>query len=186
MKKLKVILFTFLSLGTIVACPLFTATAYAQTPKSQFNPLNKPTPSSHKVYGNGQTHSIVSDPSVDGGKALRISVTNAEKPWNAGLNSFIGGKIKVGDRVQAIVWLKLSKADLSTSPDVALLIQASEPPRTEFVKDTVTISDKWAPYSVEYTAENEMSSYSTQVGLQVAFGLQTVDIGPIYVYNLGQ
>jgi hypothetical protein len=179
-------LFSAITVGLVLnlASPAIAATSAPAKPVVS-KPLNIVAPTSHKAFGPGQTSMIVDDDTVAGGKCLLLEVTDkAPKPWHAGINSFIGGDIKPGDRIEATLWLKM--IDPLDGGKVLVQFQLTEPPRTEFVKKTLSLTSKWTEYKVEYTATSAQAPYSTMFGLQAGGIKQTIAIGPITIVNLGK
>jgi len=142
--------------------------------------------STGKPFGPAQTNATVTDPAVDG-QVLRVTVTQSgAKPWAAGINSFVGEKVKAGDRISATLWLRASQAEAGKLPKVSATIQEADAPRTEFSRQDFMLTDRWAPYTIETTLPKDMSAHKLSVTLQIAHAQQTVDVASISAVNLGR
>lgn len=163
---------TALVVGTVLLATAAPLSAASEAGKPLKLRLGKP-------YGEAQTNTIVKDPMVDG-SVVRIVVTQAgTKPWAAGVNSFIGEKLRSNDRIDVTFWLKAMEPAGAGAPRVAVNIQANGPPKIEFAQKTFTLTSRWAPYTVSTVLPKDMPAHSVMVGLQVAFGEQSVDIGAV-------
>lgn len=141
--------------------------------------------STGKAYGSMQTSSVIADPMVDG-KVLRVAVTESgQKPWLAGINSLVGEKVKAGTKVKATLWLRVSQVEPGKPPEVQVGIQDSDPPRTEWARRKLTLTERWAPYVIEAVVPRDMAAYKVSISLQIGAAKQTVDVASVGAVNLG-
>lgn len=165
--------------GVAIAAALLASAALAQT-------ADKPLKvSTGKAYGSMQTSAVITDPMVDG-KVLRVAVTESgQKPWLAGINSMVGEKVKAGTKVKATLWLRVSTPEPGKPAEVQVGIQDSDPPRTEWAKRKLTLTERWAPYVIEAVVPRDMAAYKISISLQVGGAKQTVDVASIGAVNAG-
>jgi len=141
--------------------------------------------STGKPYGKAQTNSTVKDPAVDG-QILRVIVTQSGlKPWDAGVGSYVGEKVKAGDRVRATLWLRASQVEAGKPAKVTALISEADPPRTEYAKQFLMLTDRWVAYTIDATVKNDLPAHKLVVQLQIAHVQQTIDVASISAVNLG-
>ncbi|HEU0100366.1 MAG TPA: hypothetical protein VFQ67_16525 [Allosphingosinicella sp.] len=149
--------------------------------------INAPLPGADRV--DGASGRVRNDPAVQGGKALRIEVPGkSEKAWAVALSNPINKPVKMGDNIVLAFWARLAKgengATSATLPYNA--VQLAEAPYTPLFKDGVTIAPEWKMYEIRGRADRDYSAGSLNVTLHLATGRQTVDIGPIFVLDMGQ
>jgi hypothetical protein len=145
-------------------------------------PLNGVTVQTHRMSGKGQTHSIVDDAEVPGGKALRVVVPAAsDQPWIAGLDSIITAPVSKGDKLLATVMLRVP-AD-APKGQVRASFQLNEAPYTQLISSNVAVAKSWTAYRLKLTAPQDFAVGKLRLNLQMAFARQTVDVGPILILN---
>jgi hypothetical protein len=170
----------FGSLAAITLAVVATALA-AQSP----TPLNNVEVASHQAYGPAQTHSIVSDPDVPGGKALRMVMPDASaNPWNAGVNSIIKAPLVKGDKIEATVMLRLAPGSSGTKGTVKVLFQLTGAPYTEFATSQARVTASWTPFRLKAKAPLDLAANTARIALQLGYGQQTIDVGPILISKI--
>ncbi len=140
--------------------------------------------STGKPFGAAQTSSTITDPQVDG-KVLRVVVAAAEKPWHAGINTFINEKVSAGDRIKATLWLRASSVEPGETAMVEAVIRESDPPATAYGKPArLKLTDRFAPYVIEGTATKASPAFKVTVAMHLGFARQTVDIAAVQAVKL--
>lgn len=130
-----------------------------------------------------------SDKGVEGGCALRITTSGEEKNlYDVGVYSPIDKPVKSGDRLVLAFWARAEQGPDGTSKATLPMnaIQLATPPFTSVVKGSVDITGKWEIYQVGGRSDKDYAVGTIDVGMQLAAGKQVVDIGPVFVYDLGQ
>lgn len=165
---------------TIVSIAFVMASASATGQSTQ--PLNKVEVVSHRAYGPAQKHELINDATVPGGKALRITITDAAaQPWNAGLNSIIAAPLEKGDRINAIIMLRLAPKSEAKRGTVKVLFQLTDAPYTEFATSQAAVKAEWTPFRLKAKAPQNLSPGKSRIALQLGYGKQIIDVGPILV-----
>lgn len=138
-----------------------------------------------KAYGSMQTSTMITDPAVDG-KVIRVAVTESgQKPWLAGINSMVAEKVKAGTKLKVTLWLRVSEPEPGKPAEVQVGIQDVDPPRTEWAKRKLTLTERWAPYVIEAVVPRDMAAYKVSISLQIGGAKQTVDVASIGAVSLG-
>jgi hypothetical protein len=165
----------FLSAVAVAIVPTLLLAQSAQ-------PLNKVEVVSHQAYGPAQKHELINDASIPGGKALRITITDAAaQPWNAGLNSIITAPLKKGDRIEAVIMLRLAPNSTGKRGSVKVLFQLTDKPYTAFATSMAQVKTEWTPFKLKAKAPQELASGKSRLALQLGYGKQIIDVGPILV-----
>ncbi|MEM9965130.1 MAG: hypothetical protein AAGC58_07260 [Asticcacaulis sp.] len=183
MRTLRLAVTAFLSASLVV--PVVTAPAALAQEDILKKAINNPAVSAYGIYGSKQTNSAIKDETVQGGDARRVVVTEASaQPWDATAQTAIKGRIKQGDQIVAVVWLKSVETD-GSAPKVTLRLQESGAPYTGLIQKDHVIKGEWEMYTVEIVATKDYPKDTTAFAVQLAHSKQTVDIGPSFVLNMG-
>jgi hypothetical protein len=153
-------------------------------------PLNRVEVVAHQTYGAAQTNQLIDDVTALGGKARRITITNpAAQPWQAGLNSIITSDLKRGDRIEATVMMRTPPQPATgdtpaSSPKpgtVKVLFQLNDAPYTEFSSSTANVPARWTAFRLKGRAPEDLPRGKARIALQLGYGSQIIDVGPILV-----
>ena len=173
----------------LVALALAAAPAAAQEGSDDIlnKIINSPPPTAHQVQGG--KGKVLGDEAVQGGKALRINVSGAGKnTWDTAVANPIGKPVKAGDQLILAFWARLEKGqDGSTSASLPYnAIQMASAPYTALFHEGVTIGPEWKMYEVKGKADRDYAGGSLNASIHLATGKQVVDLGPVFVLNMGQ
>lgn len=149
--------------------------------------INRSAVSEFEVYGTAQK-TVVDDPAVPGGKALRVTVpAKGTNPWDSGVISKVTGPIKAGDQLIYVFYLRLQSGDSgATSATLpANTVSLASPPHTPLFGGPATIGPKWKMLTARWVADKDYAPGTLQAGIQVATGNQVIDFGPMYVSKMG-
>jgi hypothetical protein len=165
----------FISAVAVATAPTLLLAQSAQ-------PLNKVEVVSHQAYGPAQKHELINDASVPGGKLLRMTMSDASaQPWGAGLNSIINAPLAKGDRIEATVMLRLAPDPGQRKGAVKVLFQLKDAPHTEFATSKAEVKAEWTPFRLKAKAPQTLAAGQSRIALQLGYGKQTIDVGPILV-----
>jgi hypothetical protein len=169
----------YLVAASLAALP--TGPAFAQTPDYAASALNTPDASTLGSYG--APTSVIDDPKVPGGKALRIQAEKGTNTWDAAVNSLVKQPVKAGDPLVLAFWARLASgengATSATLPWASVSLGSA--PWTPVFGGPVTIGQDWRIIEVRGTADKDYPAGTLSAGIQVATGKQTIDFGPLYV-----
>src|SRR5688572_11883573 len=138
---------------------------------------------------NGASGRLRGDPGVQGGKALRVVVRGkGANPWDVAVESAISQPVKAGDQLLLAFWARLEKgeggATATTLPYNA--VQLSAAPYTALFSGPAEIGPEWKLHEVRGKADADRAAGTLKATIHLATGAQTVELGPIFVVNLGQ
>ena len=176
-----------MKLGQIAALLLgFATVAIAQDPgdlaKKIINDPGDP-------HVDGAKASLRDDPAVQGGKALRVVVAKkGANPWDAAIGGPVNKPIKAGDKLILAFWARLEKGEsgaTTTLPYDAVQL-ASAPYSTVVGGGSNDIGPEWKMYQITGKADRDYRPGQLKVTIQLATAKQTVDFGPIMLFDMGQ
>lgn len=151
--------------------------------------ISVPVPSAYRVDGIQPKPSVRSDPKVQGGRALRVSVPGkAANPWAVALSVPINKPVKAGDKLILAFWARLEMGeDGATSATLPYnAIQLAHDPYTALFSGPITIGPEWKLQEVEGKANANYAAGDLNVSVHLATAKQVVDFGPVFVLDMGQ
>lgn len=153
--------------------------------------ISVPNPRAYRVDGtqNGARSQVRNDSAVQGGKALRVQVpARNEQAWTTAVSVPINRAVHSGDNLVLAFWARLEQGDngAATASLPYNAIQLSAAPYTALFSGGVTVTPTWQMFSVEGRAARDYAADSLNVSIHLATGHQTIDIGPVFVLNMGQ
>jgi hypothetical protein len=138
---------------------------------------------------NGASGRLRDDAEVQGGKALRVVVRGkGANPWDVAVETAITKPVKAGDQLLFAFWARLEKGEGGAT--AAMLpynaIQVSAAPYTTLFTGSAEIGPEWKLLEVRGKADADHAAGTLKATIHLATAAQTVDLGPIFVVNLGQ
>ena len=138
---------------------------------------------------NGASGRLRDDPGVQGGKALRIVVRGkGANPWDVAAETAITQPVKAGDQLLLAFWARLEKGEgggtATTLPYNA--VQMSAAPYATLFAGPAEIGPEWKLHEVRGKADADRAAGTLKATIHLATAEQTVELGPIFVVNLGQ
>jgi hypothetical protein len=178
---------------SILAAAAALALAGASAPAFAADDITKqiidaPSPQGFRVDGALATSEVRRDPAVQGGHALRVHIPNkGANPWDASVAIPIIKPIKAGDRLLMAFWARLEQGEngATTSHLPYNAIQLTTAPYTSVMGGPVDITSEWKLYSLTGTADRDYKAGDVGGTIQLAAAKQVVDIGPVFVLDLG-
>lgn len=145
-------------------------------------------PSAPNVNGDGKAK-LIDDAGVQGGKALQVTVRKkGDHNWDSTVESPIKKPVKAGDKLVLAFQAKLESgeggATTATLPYNAIQIKAA--PYTAVVGGQATIGPTWALQKIEGKADKDYGPDELKASIQIGNAKQTIDFGPIMVFDMGQ
>jgi hypothetical protein len=148
--------------------------------------INSPPVHRLAVIGSQQTNRVIKDATVQAGSALEVRVLSASsQPWDVAAQSDIHGVIKKGDMLIAVAWMKAAKTENGAPAPVTLRIQLASAPYTGLEQQTFNLTNEWAQYQLKTVATDNYAKNTTNIAAQLAAAKQTIDIGPVFVLDMG-
>jgi hypothetical protein len=137
----------------------------------------------------GAKASLVDDPKVQGGKALRIQVPKkGANPWDSTVGGAIKKPLARGDRLLLLFSARLEKSEngatTTTLPYNAIQLAAA--PYSTIMTGSAQIGPEWKDFQVTGASDGNYKAGDLKVTIQLATAKQTVDFGPIVVLDRGK
>jgi hypothetical protein len=109
-------------------------------------------------------------------------------PWDVAVETPITKPVKAGDQLLFAFWARLEKgeggATTTTLPYNG--VQVSAAPYTTLFTGPAEIGSEWKMVEVRGKADADHPAGTLKASIHLATAAQTVDLGPIFVVNLGQ
>jgi len=140
-------------------------------------------------YGAGLNTQSLTAPDVAGGKALRTVMTKAGgQSYDAGVSSAVTSAIKKGDVVFVAAYVRAT--ELAPGAQAGLIaelgVHMSQSPWTAIATSSASVpKGQWKVVYASGVATADYAPGSVGFGLQLGGTQQTIDVGPVYVLNLG-
>jgi len=179
----------------LVLTPLTSAPAPAQQQSSDDDILNRvisvPNPRAYRVDGtqNGARGQVRNDASVQGGKALRVDVPGRNaQAWTTAVSVPINRAVHNGDHLVLAFWARLEQGEngATTASLPYNAVQLSGAPYTAVFSGGVTVTPQWQMFEISGQANRDYADGALNVAIHLATGRQTIDIGPVFVLDMGQ
>ncbi len=149
--------------------------------------INDPISPKQTTWGDKLSYETVEAEQTPGKSALQFKLKRAGKnPWDAGVNFPLTGDINPGDRIKIAVWARTVKAKTPDKLASAIIrLQAKDPPYDGFGDIALSPTKVWKLHEFDAVADKALKKESSQLVIQLAKAVQTVEIGQLYVLNLG-
>jgi hypothetical protein len=137
---------------------------------------------------NGATARLRDDPAVQGGKALRIQVKRkGANPWDIAAQSAISKPVAAGDQLLLAFWVRLEKGEGGATTGTINYsgIQLGSAPYTTLLSSSIELGPEWKLAEIRGKADRDYAAGTLNATIHLASAAHTVDLGPIFVVNLG-
>jgi hypothetical protein len=152
--------------------------------------ISTPSPKAFGVNGlPGSPDVRKADPKeVQGGQYLRVDVPKkGVNTWDITVSVPITKPIKAGDQLIMVFWARLEAGEngATTASLPYNDVQLAGPPYTAIFAFPADITKDWARYHGEGVAQRDYKAGEANVSIQLATAKQVVDIGPVFVLDMG-
>lgn len=182
-----------MKLGRALAGLVLAATApdaHAQAPVDDIASriISTPAPGSFRLDGALARGSVRRDPAVQGGKALRVQVPGrSEQAWSVAVSVPVTGAVRAGDTLVLAFWARLERGEngaMATELPYNA-VQMAGAPYTPLFTGAATIGPEWRMHEIRGRADRAYAAGELNVSIHLATTRQTVDLGPVFVLNMG-
>jgi len=149
--------------------------------------VNNPAPAASRV--DGAPGKVRGDPGVQGGKALRIEVPGkSEHAWDVSIVNPLTKSVKAGDTLVLAFWARLAKGDsgAATASLPYNAVQLAGAPYTPMFTKGATVVGEWKMYEARGKADKDYPAGALNAAIHLATAKQTIDVGPVFVLDLGR
>lgn len=151
--------------------------------------ISVPVPQAYRVDGPHGAGRVHSDPAVQGGKALRVTVNqpNAEA-WRVNVSVPIRQAVHAGDNLVLAFWARLERGDNGAATSVLPnnTVQLAAAPYSSLLAGPVTVTPEWKMFEIRGRANRDYAAGELNVSMHMANERHVVDIGPVFVLDMGQ
>ncbi|WP_371395921.1 endo-1,4-beta-xylanase [Fretibacter rubidus] len=150
--------------------------------------LANPAVISGAIFGTNESHRIVTDPSVTGGKALEVTVKDTGlNSWSTGVNWATQEPIKKGDVIFLAYWAKgISAQNEAQTPIISpVRVQQSAEPYKSALTGAAYLSRDWQLYYASGKSDLDIAAGPAGITFHLGLTKQTLRLGPAYLLNLG-
>jgi len=149
--------------------------------------MNDPTVLDWTVYGQGQKNRRVKTPGVGGGVAMQVtSPAASDAAHSIGVNVPLKAGFTPGQAITVAFWARTVSADTADgNGKLGLRLQLNEAPYSGFGDTMLAIGPEWKMYEVKAQASISVDPGKAVLGFQVAAAKQVVEIGQIFVLDMG-
>src|SRR3954470_2353527 len=181
----------------LAGCLTMTALAFSPAAAQQSadddilsHVISVPNPRAYRVDGtqNGAQSQVRNDASVQGGKALRVQVpARSTQTWDTAVSVPINRAVHAGDNLVLAFWARLEQGDngATTASLPYNSVQLSAAPYTAMFTGGVTVTPQWQMFEIHGQAARDYAAGALNVSIHLATGHQTIDIGPVFLLDMG-
>lgn len=149
--------------------------------------INSPYPQAFVTYG--AKGKIDNKSIIKGGKALRVKVGRAGKnSYSKGANNKTIGDINRGDTLCLTFWARsINPPEDNLITEFANLgVQQASEPYHKLMDGSTRLSYEWKQYSFKSVSDQNRRAGDAEVFFHFGHLKQRFEIGPTYLFNLGQ
>lgn len=186
-----------LLMGAVIAgAPLAIMPAFAQDMAQALKALDDALPGTliHNPLdmewdkrGNDIKTKVVEAEALPSGMAISVKMKKKQpKPWDSALSVKLPGEVQKGETVKVHFWVRTDRpATGRDTGSVSLFIGRDAEPYDSILVEDIYPSTEWKLVSASAVAESSFSENSLKAEYQMGRAKQTVEVGPVYVSNLG-
>lgn len=175
------------ALGLCAAAPAFSETIDPLQSETLIKKAINEPGTAYTFYGSGMTQKQMKDPDVPGGVFVRVDVSQkGAHPWDVGGSYPILKPIKAGDVIFFAIYARapnLKNGETASLPQMGVGQDGS--PYAPIAIGDHQITNQWAVYYVSGKATSAWHRGESHVALQLAADKQVIDLGPVFVLDLG-
>jgi hypothetical protein len=137
----------------------------------------------------GARGEVRDDAAVQGGHALRVRVPGrSDQPWSVSVSVPITRAVHAGDNLVLAFWARLEAGENGAATTVLPYnaVQMASAPYTAVFHGPLTIGHDWRIQQISGRADRDYAEGALNVAIHLATARQTVDIGPVFVLDMGQ
>lgn len=128
---------------------------------------------------------VIEAADVPGGGALRVRVgRRGANPWDVQATAPTVGDISAGD-VVLVAFYARAETPAEGGSRLPVRVQLAGAPYTALTEGTKSLSAEWRQYCLAGVAAQNFRGDLTNIALHLATGEQVIDLGPVFVFNLG-
>ncbi|MGB3722409.1 MAG: endo-1,4-beta-xylanase [Pacificimonas sp.] len=149
--------------------------------------INDPYTFDWESYGDELRMRRAKAPEIPGQYAIRFTVARkGAQLYDAGSNAPITGAIAAADTIRLAMWARTITADTDDGLGrIAVRVNRDGGDYAGFGDQMLSVGAGWKLYELNAVSTLDLAAGEAVVGIQLAGAKQTVEIGQLYVMNLG-
>jgi hypothetical protein len=150
--------------------------------------ISNPSPRTYRVDGVNGGAQVRNDAGVQGGKALRVIVPAANvQTWATAVAVPVTRGVHNGDALILAFWARLEPmaGGSATASLPYNSVQLSTAPYTALFTGPATLTPQWQMFEIHGRAAQDYAANALTISLHLATGHQTIDIGPVFLLDMG-
>ena len=157
-----------------------------QSPELIKKVINRPG-TAWTFYGAGLTNKVMKDADLPGGEYIRATVSQkGANAWDAGASYDVDKAIKAGDVIFFAIYLRAPELkDGETASIPGMGVGQANAPYGAIAMSNARASNHWGVYYAAAKAPAGSPRGQARVSVQLAADKQVVDLGPVFVLDLG-
>ena len=174
------------ALGLFAAAPAFSETIDPLQSDTLIKKVINEPGTRYSFYGAGLSNKTMKDADLPGGEFVRVTTTKGKNHFDAGGGYQINKPIKAGDVVFFAIYARapnLKEGETASMPGLGV-VQDGAPYAPIAVADK-QITSQWNVYYAAGKANVDWPRGKAHVALQLAADSQVIDLGPVFVLDLG-
>jgi len=175
------------ALGLTAATPAFSETVNPLQSETLIKKVINEPGTAYIFYGPGMTQKSMKDPDIPGGMFVRVDVSQkGAHPWDVGGGYPVLKPIKAGDVIFFAIYARapnLKDGETASMPGLGVCQDGS--PYTPIAVADKQITNQWGVYYISAKATSPWHRGEAHVAMQLAADKQVIDLGPVFVLNLG-
>lgn len=133
--------------------------------------------------GRNKRVSIVESEGVPGGQAISFQVKrkNTRKPWEIRMRAPFDASVSAGEEVSIYFWARASKLPRGQDAGkIGVVLGRNVEPHDTVVNQEIMPGDEWKMYKVSGVAERDFPISESDMGFNMGFAKQTIELGPFF------
>jgi len=175
------------AVGLLAAAPVFSEIVDPLQSETLIKKTVNDPGTAYTFYGPGMTQKQMKDPDVPGGVFVRVDVSaKGAHPWDVGGSYQILKPIKAGDVLFFAIYARapnLKNGETASLPQMG--VGQNGDPYAPIAIEDKQITNQWNVYYVSGKATKAWHRDEAHVALQLAADKQVIDLGPVFVLDLG-
>lgn len=174
------------ALGLLAAAPAFSETIDPLQSDTLIKKVINEPGTAYTFYGPGLSTKSMKDSDIPGGEFVRVTAAKSKNPYDAGGGYQITKAIKAGDVIFFAIYARapnLKNGETASMPGIGVVQDGA--PYTPIAVADKQLTNQWNVYYVSGKSSTNWPRGKAHVAMQLAADNQVIDLGPVFVLDLG-
>lgn len=185
-------------LGGIVAAMMTISLSASADPNYEVTPVDRSTLPGSLIHnpmaikwdpvGPNKRVKIVESEGVPGLQAISFQTKrkNISKPWEIRMRAPFDANISAGEEIEIYFWARAAKLPKGRDAGkIGIVIGRNEEPYDTIINQEIMPTGDWKMYKVTGVAERDFPTSESDMGFNMGFVKQTIELGPYYAITRG-